>query len=407
MATVKPYFHEGKLISFHFTATLGTDGAGKKIRKYKTWTVPKGLTPAKARKQAEVEAELWERSLREAPLPAPAPVPVPVVAPAPIETKTDFVGFCYDVWFPLQVLNSDRKPKTIGYYESCLKIITDYFKGRSLQEIKAMDIDRYLLHLRTNYKSRFGKPLTAKSIRHHYSTLKLLFDYAEEMEFIKKNPMEKVRTPRVERKPVDALTQEQAAEFLSIASTYPLPQRSLLLVLLTTGIRRGECAGLQWKDIDFRAQTLTIKRNVAYTPQSGTIISTPKTANSARTIPVVPSVLYTLQEYQKLTEREHPDTNLATAFVFPSADNLFAPRMPDSITHNLKRFMKRHNLPDLSPHDLRHSCATLLLANGASTKSVQEILGHSDASTTLNFYVNADINHLRSATDKLANAFNL
>jgi len=390
-------------ISYYFTASFGRDGSGKQIRAYHTWHPPIGMSPAKARKQAEVEAEIWERSLREPPAPAPARVP----APAPKETKTDFVRFCYDYWFPLQVLNSDRKAKTIGYYESCLKIITDHFKGQALQEITAMEIDSYLLYLRTKYKSRFGKPLTAKTIRHHYGTLKLLFEYAERMEFIRKNPMEKVRSPRVERKPVDALTQEQAAEFLSIVSTYPLPQRSLLLILLTTGIRRGECAGLQWKDIDFRSQTLTIKRSVSYTARSGIQVSTPKTVHSIRTIPVVPSVLYTLQEYKKLTQREHPDANLTAAFVFPSAHSLFEPRMPDSITQNLKRFMKRHNLPDLSPHDLRHSCATLLLESGASTKSVQEILGHSDASTTLNFYVNTNINHLRSATNKLADVFNL
>ena len=69
--------------------------------------------------------------------------------------------------------------------------------------------------------------------------------------------------------------------------------------------------------------------------------------------------------------------------------------------------MKRSNLPDLSPHDLRHSCATLLLVNGADVKSVQQILGHADASTTLNFYVRADLQQMRSATEQYAAAFGL
>ena len=69
--------------------------------------------------------------------------------------------------------------------------------------------------------------------------------------------------------------------------------------------------------------------------------------------------------------------------------------------------MKANGLPDMSPHDLRHSCATLLLDNGADIKSVQEILGHTNASTTLNYYVRSDIGRMKAATDKFANAFGL
>ena len=69
--------------------------------------------------------------------------------------------------------------------------------------------------------------------------------------------------------------------------------------------------------------------------------------------------------------------------------------------------MTRNGFPDLSPHDLRHSCATLLLAEGAGIKSVQEILGHADASTTLDYYVKSDLQQMKTATQKYAAAFNL
>ena len=104
-------------------------------------------------------------------------------------------------------------------------------------------------------------------------------------------------------------------------------------LLLTTGIRRGECFGLQWQDVGFINKSIHIERSVTYTFMSGIVIG----------------------------------------------------------------------LPDMSPHDLRHTCASLLLQSGADIKSVQDILGHADASTTLNFYVKSDMNNMRTAT---ANAFN-
>ena len=114
-----------------------------------------------------------------------------------------------------------------------------------------------------------------------------------------------------------------------------------------------------------------------------------------------------LQQQKNQMQREHRDTVSENAFVFPSKNSLFAPRNPDAVTRRTKRFMKNNGLPDLSPHDLRHSCATLLLSQGADIKSVQEILGHADASTTLNFYVKSDLQQMRNATDKFAAAFNL
>ena len=141
--------------------------------------------------------------------------------------------------------------------------------------------------------------------------------------------------------------------------------------------------------------------------QSGVIISTPKTANSIRTIPIMPSTLQLLQQLKQETQCQHPSTDLNDAFLFPKGNEIFIARDPNAVTRRVKRFMKNNGFPDLSPHDLRHSCATLLLSQGADIKSVQEILGHADASTTLNFYVKADLRQMQAATEKYAAAFNL
>jgi integrase len=224
---------------------------------------------------------------------------------------------------------------------------------------------------------------------------------------ITKNPMNRVKAPKKEKKPIDALTPEQAARFFKLLPDCDLDFHCMLHLILTTGIRRGECMGIKWKDINEKESTVLIERCVTYTPESGVVISTPKTANSIRTIPLMPSTLKLLQEYRIKTQAAHPNVILKDAFLFPKADEVFTPRDPNSITRRVKRFMKRNGFPDLSPHDLRHSCATLLLAGGADIKSVQEILGHADASTTLNFYVKTDLQQMRSATEKYAAAFGL
>lgn len=114
-----------------------------------------------------------------------------------------------------------------------------------------------------------------------------------------------------------------------------------------------------------------------------------------------------LQQYKKKMQAEHPNAMLKNAVLFPNKEDVFLPRGPNSVTRCVKWFMKNNGFPNLSPHDLRHSCATLLLSQGADIKSVQEILGHADASTTLNFYVKADLQQMKSTTEKYAAAFNL
>ena len=114
-----------------------------------------------------------------------------------------------------------------------------------------------------------------------------------------------------------------------------------------------------------------------------------------------------LRQLKQQAIQRLPDTILDCAFVFGSPSDTFKPRDPNAVTCQLKRFIRANNLPNVSLHDLRHTCASLLLSSGADVKSVQEILGHADASTTLNYYVKTDIKQMRTATDKFAAAFGL
>ena len=214
---------------FYFSCTLGRDDKGKQIRKYKTWHPPANLTPAKARKMAMVEAEKWEEEQRTSNISEHLQS-----IPKEKETlrKDDFTSFVNDVWFPLQVKGNNRKPKTIAFYEHITKNINNYFCGRVLQEITAIEIERFLTYLRTEYLTRKGTPMKPKTVHHYYNTLHLIFGYAETMEIIEKNPMNKVKAPKKERRPVDAMSQEQTRQFLDALGGSTLDFQCMMNLLI-------------------------------------------------------------------------------------------------------------------------------------------------------------------------------
>lgn len=402
MATVIENKKNGKTVSFKFRAHLGRNEIGKQINKYTTWFAPENLTPAKALKLAEKTAEEWEQTVKEE-YEKDKSDPLRVKEREINTTCTPFADFVNYVWFPIAICDGEHKHTTVEFYRSISRVSESYFKDRALQKITSRDIQMYLYYLKTDYKSHKGTKLSPKSIRHQYSFLHSLFSFALKQEFITVNPMLNVDCPKLPKKKVDALTEEQAEQFFSAIQKCPLDFRCMLYLMVTTGVRRGELLGLQWQDIDFDSLTIDIKRNVTYTSAKGTIVDTPKTECSIRTIPLISSVANLLKEYQE----EMFISFKAKDFVFPSEKGKSIPRDPNSVTSKVKNFMKANDLPDLSPHDLRHSCATLLLNSGADIKSVQNILGHTDASTTLNFYVRSDLQNMKKATNKLEQAFAL
>ena len=165
-------------------------------------------------------------------------------------------------------------------------------------------------------------------------------------------------------------------------------------LLLTTGLRRGELFGLQWGDVDLTNGVLFVRRNVTNTYGKGIAIGEPKTEMGRRALPLTAKAVDLLTRYRA---DENPTEE---TFLFHAADSLYQPQDPTYITKHMRKFMKRMELPAMSPHDLRHTCATLLLQSGADIKSVQDLLGHADASTTLNFYVRSNIETIRASAQK-------
>lgn len=400
MATITPKEKDGKVIAYKFRACVGRDENGRQVCRATTWKVPENLSMVRLEKAVQRAAADWEKQAR-AEYEKDLYDPERIKAREVDRTKTDFVRFVLEEWFPICIDNGERKPKTVSFYHDTTKNIVAYFQGQIAQKITAPAIQKFLIYLRTK------KGFAPQNVHHHYRTLNMIFAYAMRQEIIAKNPMDKVDRPKLARNKVDALSQKEAAAFFAALQEQPLDFRCLLHLLITTGIRRGECIGLKWGDVDEKCSTITIQRNVVYTPQSGVVVGTPKTAASVRVIPILQSTLSMLLTLKAQRKRENPDAILADSFIFPGEVGIFTARDPNAVTRRVKRFMKAYGLPDLSPHDLRHSCATLLLGNGADIKSVQEILGHVNASTTLNFYIKTDLRQMQEATGKLAAAFHL
>ena len=400
MASIKEKKKNNKIVSYKFICYLGRDGKGNQIRRCTTWHAPEGLSPTKERKVAEKAADAWEEEVRkeyERDLQNPTRVTVKEIA----SKRTNFGEFVMNVWFPICVDNGEHKVRTIAFYNQTAKSILRNFEGYTLQNMNSLTLQRYFISLKKE------KGYSAQYRHHQYRVLKMVFDFAVKQGIISENPMENVDKPKLERKKVDALSEEEAKAFFAALEDAPLDLRCALTLMTTAGLRRGECVGLKWKDFDKNKQTISIERNVVYATKDGTIINTPKTTKSIRTIPILKSTADLLCQLKSKRQEENPTADLENSFLFTSKNDIFLPKNPDSVTRRLKRFMEANNLPDLSPHDLRHSCATLLLGSGADIKSVQEILGHAKASTTLDFYVRSDIKQMKAATEKMAMVFGL
>lgn len=386
MASIYPKVKDGKTVSFKFKAFLGRDENGKQITKCKTWIPPKTTNEQKLRAIAEKEATVWEfeaaRMWKDE-------------NKRTSRSEITFADFVEKIWFPSQMNEKDHRRSTVSFHTSLLKIILPYFGEKRLCYIESCDIEKYLDYLRNTKKTFKNTSFAPKTIRHHYSTLKLIFTYAVKLCYIDQNPTDKVDSPKLVRHKVDALTNAEAKLFIAEIEKLPLRQYSIYMLILTTGIRRGECFGLQWRDIDFENRLLHIERNATYNSKYGVSVGEPKTETGIRTIPLTDKMLKVLKAYKG---SEQPLA--ADAFLFHSQKSIYEPQAPTYLTKHMKRFMKRIGFPDMSPHDLRHTCASLLLQSGADVKSVQDILGHTDASTTLNFYVRSDINSMRSSVEK-------
>ena len=203
---------------------------------------------------------------------------------------------------------------------------------------------------------------------------------------------EVVSRAELKEREAEAYTAEELRHILACLEREPLQWRALVRLLIDTGIRRGECCGLQWKDVDFAGGTITIRGNLCYTPQKGVYLDTPKNGKT-RTIDVDPAVMALLCDL-----RAYQAAHAISRYVF-SQDGSPEPMHPQSPTRYLEKFAQRYGVADLYPHKLRHSFASVAITYGADIASVSEKLGHSDKAVPLRMYTHADQESMKRASN--------
>lgn len=303
----------------------------------------------------------------------------------------------------LDIVKVRVKITTYASYEGMVKsTIEPYFRkaGYTLRGLEARHIQQF-------YSEKL-KTVKPNSVIHYHAIIHQALKYALKTDLVSQNVALKVDRPRKnDFQPVFLDASELQRLFEIIKGTkLELP----VLVAAFYGLRRGEVCGLKWDAIDFERGTLTIKRTVTEIQLDGKkeVIeqNSAKTKSSLRTLPLVGS----FKEYfQQVKEAQELNKKICgncynyeyDGFVF--VDELGERMKPSYLTNYFPEFIQKHGMRRMRFHDLRHSCASLLLANGVPLKQIQDWLGHSDFSTTANIYAHLDYTSKLSSAQAMVN----
>lgn len=176
---------------------------------------------------------------------------------------------------------------------------------------------------------------------------------------------------------------------------------ALVLFSIATGARQGEALGLRWPDCDLDAGSVTIRYQLQRIDGENRLTE-PKTAKSRRTLPISPTVVETLRRQQRWQTEQRLRAGAGwqdSGHVFTTPNG--APLNGASVTHRFQKRLAQAELPRLRWHDLRHGCASLLLAQGADLRTIMELLGHSQISLTANLYTHLIPALKRDASDRM------
>lgn len=249
--------------------------------------------------------------------------------------------------------------------------------------------------------------LSNTSIAKYHTLLSSMLSTAVQWQMIFSNPCERVAPPKRNRQEEIYLDEVQALQLIKCLDREPLRYRTAIMLLLYSGMRRGELCGLTWQDIDFTHNLISITKASLYLPEYGVFDDSTKNKSSERVIQVPKEMTDLLKLYQK----EQNILRLSMGDQWINSGKIFttqygAPMHPDTLSDWFKKFIWKNDLPDIHLHSLRHTNATLLIASGTNIRTVAKRLGHSTPVTTGNIYAHAIKSADEMAAERLADIFN-
>lgn len=229
-------------------------------------------------------------------------------------------------------------------------------------------------------------PLAEKTILEYHRLISSVLSQAEKEMLILYNPASKATPPKVSRKTPDYYQPDQLDQILDALEDAPLKWKAMTYLLIDTGCRRGEAAGLKWDRVDLDSGIITIDRALLYSQGRGVYEGPPKNGKS-RTVKLAPETLALLEQHrlEQIEMRlKNGDRWVDSGFVFTqeNGDRI----NPDSISGWLGKFAEQHGLPHLHPHAFRHTAASTMIASGIDLVTTASELGHSNATTTATIY---------------------
>ena len=298
-----------------------------------------------------------------------------------VEPSKMTVGQWMDIW--LEEYLGGVKPRTVDSYKTTVRV---HVKP-SLGAIKLSALATHDIQKMYNGLVKGDKPLSAKSIKNLHGVVHKALQQATELGYIKFNPADACKLPRVERAEIKPLDDDAIKKFLAVAAGHKYEY--VYIVTLFTGMREGEVLGLTWDCVDFKSGTILINKQLQKERGSGGKYGfvAPKN-NKSRRITPAPTVMAILkaQQQRQFEQRCQAqtmwDNPMNLVFTNEQGRNLSA----QTVYLHFKKLISEAGYPDTRFHDLRHSYAVAALQAGDDIKTVQENLGHHAAAFTLDVY---------------------